>query len=172
MALRMVAALGGADLAKLASFACYDAERCALSVFDSKLDQRDSAAEASRGAAWPEWHSRTWGFGFNYVYTRRLALDHPYDPTWHMGEDYSFLLQASKHGATCLAFTDDDARDPAVLHVLHQGSTAQTPTRPAEGADAARFLDTDLRALAARAGARRIARSAAAAARARRGLAE
>lgn len=113
--------------AKLASFACFDVEQSELRVFDSKVDR--AASEATR-RGWPEWHSRTWGFGFCYVYTRALALAHPYDAAWHMGEDYSFLLQASKRGAACVAFTDDDAADPAVLHVLHQGSTAQTPTRP------------------------------------------
>lgn len=119
--------------AKLASFACFDVEQSELRVFDSKVDR--AASEATR-RGWPEWHSRTWGFGFCYVYTRALALAHPYDAAWHMGEDYSFLLQASKRGAACVAFTDDDAADPAVLHVLHQGSTAQTPTRPPRASDA------------------------------------
>ena len=154
--------------AKLASFACFDVEKSELRVFDSKVDR--AASEATR-RGWPEWHSRTWGFGFCYVYTRALALAHPYDAAWHMGEDYSFLLQASKRGAACVAFADDDAADPAVLHVLHQGSTAQTPTRPC-GADARGFLEADLLTLVRRSGARKLARAAAAAARARRGLAE
>ncbi|KAH8097996.1 hypothetical protein JL720_916 [Aureococcus anophagefferens] len=141
-----------ARMAKLASFACFDVEQSELRVFDSKVDRAASEAtprglcanqifnptsislvDLHTGQGWPEWHSRTWGFGFCYVYTRALALAHPYDAAWHMGEDYSFLLQAPKRGAACVAFTDDDAADPAVLHVLHQGSTAQTPTRPCGG---------------------------------------
>ena len=69
--------------AKLASFACFDVEQSELRVFDSKVDR--AASEATR-QGWPEWHSRTWGFGFCYVYTRALALDCAEIKHWFGGQ--------------------------------------------------------------------------------------
>jgi hypothetical protein len=164
---RMVGALvlGEHDLVKLASFACYDVDRRELASFDDAADRAAAAGAAGAAASWPEWHSRTWGYGFTYAYARRLALAAPYDDAWHVGEDYSFLLRAAAAGASIAAFRDD-VGDPAVLHALHGGSTARTPARPT-GGDAAPYEADELLPLLRRAVPRKLARAAAAAARAR-----
>ena len=69
-------------------------------------------------------HSRWWGYGFSYCYTKALLNVAAFVATG-FGEDYSLVCDAHAAGARCRAFVDSTA-DPTCLHVLHSRSSSRT----------------------------------------------
>ena len=107
-------------LVKLSSFVCYSTNRGTLSeenvlTEDLFVDEHTYAGDK---------HSRWWGYGFSYVYTKALLKLAPFSPVT-FSEDYTFVVDAADRGAECVAY-DDHVDDPSVLHVLHNQSSTRT----------------------------------------------
>lgn len=137
-------------LVKLASFACYNAPRNVVQACDLRPPPGTPRDALGRYADpdCDDYHSRFWGYGFSYVYTAALIARSPF-PDITFGEDYAFVRDAAySAGAACRAF-GDDARNPAVLHVLHGESSTMTPTDRvlARPADCRRVFGAELAAL-------------------------
>lgn len=138
----MLAALTAsrASLVKLSSWAWLDAarfmqrrDRDCVAWFDSTIDKRKGVADGYTAAGW---HSRKWGYGFSFVYTRAAAAAYRF-PSTFLGEDYDFVMRLLHHGEPCLAAADDP--DCAlVLHVVHNNNSsvvARHRTGPFEDLD-------------------------------------
>lgn len=123
---RLIAVLRDADLVKLSSWLWLDASRFiarrdqdCVSWFDSTRDRTTGFDQCHSAAGW---HSRKWGYGFSFVYRKRIAVENPF-PGVFQGEDYDFLMRATAKGYKCLAFSDN-LDDAVVLHVLHNNNSS------------------------------------------------
>ena len=121
-------------LATLGAYCCYDAAR-------GVVCEENVVTEDARGDHVGDKHSRWWGYGFSYAYTRALLDKCAQFPPTGFGEDYALVVDAADAGAACAAFVDSTA-DPVCLHVLHGRSSSRTYAgRHVMGADevAARY---------------------------------
>mmetsp|Transcript_30688 Transcript_30688/g.62193 ORF Transcript_30688/g.62193 Transcript_30688/m.62193 type:complete len:107 (-) Transcript_30688:116-436(-) len=66
------------------------------------------------------------GFGFSYVYRKKLALKHPFNESKTFGEDLEFISQVLKTKAKVIHFADQEG---IALHVQGHWNTARIPTQ-------------------------------------------
>ncbi|KAH8051821.1 hypothetical protein JL721_11046 [Aureococcus anophagefferens] len=105
-------------LATLGAYCCYDAAR-------GVVCEENVVTEDARGDHVGDKHSRWWGYGFSYAYTRAVLDKCAQFPPTGFGEDYALVVDAADAGAACAAFVDSTA-DPVCLHVLHGHSSSRT----------------------------------------------
>jgi glycosyltransferase involved in cell wall biosynthesis len=130
----MVARLGTSDLVKLSGWYLFDSRNRTFYYWDTRhvLDAHNLVGPGEQSVivkmpkASPErteWLDRTlWGFGFSYVFKRRVYDHATFDVTMNEGQDFSFVADCRRHGFVLDAFPDEAG---LALHIVHTGNTSR-----------------------------------------------
>jgi glycosyltransferase involved in cell wall biosynthesis len=121
----MLRVLGAHDAAKLSAWFNYSPRLSVLAYWDCQSEVKFGYSMAPQGAldlvnnaAHP---GNTWGFGFSYIYRRRVWEAVRFDNR-SFGEDYDFLTRAFQAGFTGKLHADTAG---IVLHIIHTSNTSR-----------------------------------------------
>lgn len=124
----MLSHLDGADLVKLVAWFCYDSDARSLFYWDTlRMMPLHCQLKSGRPPTWlsvahatrslDTWLERQlWGYGFSFVFRRRLYDTVTFDSDLHHGEDYAFCQSARRLGLRVKGIADVHG---LALHVIH-----------------------------------------------------
>lgn len=130
----MLQRLGSSDLVKLSAWFILDSQRNELYYWDAERvfqhhycigpDESPGLVVMPAGKEGAEWLDRNlWGYGFSYVFRKRIYGDVTFDVTLNKGQDYPFLTSCRRQGLILDAFPDITG---LVLHTMHGGNTSRS----------------------------------------------
>jgi glycosyltransferase involved in cell wall biosynthesis len=130
----MLARLGTSDLVKLSGWYLFDSSNRTFYYWDTRRvldahylvgpgEQSVIVKMPKASAERAEWLHRTlWGFGFSYVFKRRVYDRASFDVNMNEGQDLPFVADCRRHGFVLDAFPDETG---LALHIVHTNNTSR-----------------------------------------------
>jgi hypothetical protein len=131
----MLDRLGTNDFIKLSGWFLFDSVNRELYYWDTETvftthyivgdgSPRTYAATPTQPAARADWLDRNlWGYGFSYVFRRRIYDAASFDIALNKGQDYPFVSECRRVGVELRAFRDNSG---LALHILHGSNMSRS----------------------------------------------
>jgi glycosyltransferase involved in cell wall biosynthesis len=130
----MLARLGTGDLVKLSGWFVFDSSSRTFYYWDTRCvldahylvrpgEQSVIVKMPKASAERAEWLDQTlWGFGFSYVFKRRVYDHVSFDVNRNEGQDFPFVVDCRRHGFVVDAFPDETG---LALHIVHTSNMSR-----------------------------------------------